>query len=89
MKREIRRVEVLVKSQKRTVTFTVFAKKDPIRAAKRFSKQVGLGHLDYDWPNVTILTGSAPSDEASELDTVDADVFHGILSGEHVTETIV
>lgn len=39
--RDIRRVEVLIKSQRSTMTFEVFAKKDPVRAAERFRKKHG------------------------------------------------
>lgn len=87
--RQIRRVEVLIKSQKRTMTFEVFAQKDPVRAAKRFAKDMGFGGLDFDWPNAKVLEGPGPRTDEPELAPFEAEILRKVLAGEIKTEKVV
>lgn len=87
--REIRQVEVLIKSQRRTMTFEVFAKKDPVRAAKRFAKDMGFGGLDFDWPNATVKVGPMPEESGRELEPFEQEIFRQLLAGELMTEVVV
>jgi hypothetical protein len=89
MSREIRHVEVLIKSQHRSMTFEVFAKKDPIRAAKRFARDMGVSGLDFDWPNAVVKVGPIPKDSGPELEPFEQDIFRQLLAGELTTEVIV
>ena len=88
--RSIRQVKVQITSQRRAVSIQVFAKKDPIRAAKRFVRELGLGSLDYDWDNATIIEGPYPKNLGDlALDPFEADLLCGMLSGEIKTEKLV
>ncbi len=87
--RQIRHVEVVIKSQKRSMSIEVFAKKDPIRAAKRFVKEMGFGGLDFDWANAKVAEGPNASKGGTDLEGFEVDVLRGLLSGEIKTERIV
>jgi hypothetical protein len=87
--REIRQVEVLIKSQRRTMTFEVFAKKDPVRAAKRFAKDMGFGAVDFDWPNAIVKIGPIPESGGPELEPFEQEIFRQLLAGELTTEVVV
>ncbi|MGA8534550.1 MAG: hypothetical protein WB615_10620 [Candidatus Tumulicola sp.] len=87
--RQIRHVEVLIKSQKRSMLIEVFAKKDPIRAAKRFVKEMGFGGLDFDWANAKVEEGPSPRGTGPELEPFEAEILRKLLSGEIKTEKLV
>lgn len=84
--RDIRHVEVPIKSQRRSMIFAVFAKKDPIRAAKRFAKDMGFGGLDFDWPNAVVKEGPIPNKSGRNLEPFEEEIFRQIMAGEITTE---
>ena len=71
------------------MSFEVFARKDPRRAAKRYVKEMGLGSLDYDWANAKILEGPIPPNGGPELEPFKEDILRGMLTGEIKTERFV
>jgi hypothetical protein len=87
--REIRHVEVLIKRQRRSMSFEVFARKHPIRAAKRFAKEMGFGGLDFDWPNAIVKVGPIPETSGLELEPFEEEIFRQLLAGEIKTEMVV
>lgn len=86
MSRELRRVEVLIKSQRRNMIFEVFAKKGPVRAAKRFAKDMGFGGLDFDWPNAVVKIGPIPKESGHQLEPFEEEIFRQMLAGELTPE---
>jgi hypothetical protein len=88
MDKKLRRVEVIMKSSKRGVSIGVFAEKDPIRAAKRFVRQMGFNTVDFEWANAKVLEGPDPN-PPPELEVFEEDLLLRMLTGEIETRRVV
>lgn len=80
--RKLQHVEVLIKSQRRSMIFEVFAEKDPLRAAKRFAKNAGFGGLDFDWRNAVVKAGPISEEGRHQLESFEEELFRQLMAGE-------
>jgi len=81
MGKNLRRVDVTMRSSGRGTSIEVFAEKDPVRAAKRFAKKLGFDIAAFEWANAKVLEGPSPN-SPPELDAFEEEVFRGMLTCE-------